>query len=546
MSNEAQTNAFSQFPPNQFLDNGILYSSTRQWLEAQTTGGRRDGIFSKEVWECTNFAEMFALMAREQVKAARKRYIKQAKGRHNIILNGDSYKASHFLQYPPGTTEVYSYIESRGGLYDVAVYAGFQMFAKEYLTVRVTQEMIEEAAEVYEKHRVPFNRAGWQYIVDKLGGKLPISIHSAPEGSVITVKNVLLTIVNTDPNCFWLTSFLETALLRAIWFPTTVASKSFAAKKVIKRFLDLTSDIPEVLLPSRLHDFGARGTSSEESAAIGGIAHMINFEGTDTLSAIRAARKYYSAIMPGFSIPAAEHSTITSWGKEAEVDAYRNMLRQFARPGSYVAVVSDSYDLFNAVDNIWGTELRQHVIDSGATVIIRPDSGNVYTIPVETVERLAEKFGYTINSKGYKVLNHVRVIQGDGIDDEKVIEKILQNLTDAGFATDNIAFGMGGGLLQKVNRDDMKFAMKCSAIKINGEWREVFKDPKTDPGKRSKRGKLALVHEGGWETLPLDGNHWRNSLVETFRNGDLKREYTFDEVREPSVKYLARNLPLAA
>ncbi|RYD61017.1 MAG: nicotinate phosphoribosyltransferase, partial [Verrucomicrobiaceae bacterium] len=290
----------------------------------------------------------------------------------------------------------------------------------------------------------------------------------------------------------------------------------------------------------RLHDFGARGTSSEESAAIGGVAHMINFEGTDTLSAIRAARKYYSAIMPGRSIPAAEHSTITSWGKQSEVDAYRNMLRQFARPGSYVAVVSDSYDLFNAVDNIWGVELRQHVIDSGATVIIRPDSGNVYTIPVETVERLAAKFGYTVNSKGFKVLNHVRVIQGDGIDDEKVIEQILQNLTDAGFATDNIAFGMGGGLLQKVNRDDMKFAMKCSAIKINGEWREVYKDPKTDPNKRSKRGKLALVHEGGWETLPLDGNQWRNELRETYRNGELLHEVTFDQVREPSKKWLAR------
>ncbi|RYD46632.1 MAG: hypothetical protein EOP83_29340, partial [Verrucomicrobiaceae bacterium] len=239
------THAFTQFPPNQFLDNGVLYSSPRQYLEAQTVDGRREGIFPKEVWEAKSFAEMFAIMTRNQVSALRKKYIKQAKGRLNIILNGDSYKASHFLQYPPGTTEVYSYIESRGGLYDVAVFSGLQMFIKEYLTVRVTQEMIEEAADVYERHGVPFNRAGWQYIVDKLDGKLPISIRSAPEGSVIEVKNVLVTIVNTDPNCFWLTSFLETAILRAIWFPTTVASKSFAAKRVIKRFLDLTSDIPE-------------------------------------------------------------------------------------------------------------------------------------------------------------------------------------------------------------------------------------------------------------------------------------------------------------
>ncbi|RYD50652.1 MAG: nicotinate phosphoribosyltransferase, partial [Verrucomicrobiaceae bacterium] len=398
---------------------------------------------------------MFGLLARETVKQARKKAKEDARSRFNIILNGDSYKASHFLQYPENTKQVYSYIESRGGAYDEAVFFGLQMFVKEYLTVRVTMAMVEEAAEVYAKHGVPFNRAGWEYIVREKKGKLPIAIRAVKEGTVVPVKNILVSIVNTDVRCFWLTSFLETALLRAIWFPVTVATRSYEAKRVIKKYLDLTSDIPDILLPSRLHDFGARGTSSEESAGIGGLAHLVNFEGTDTMSALRVARNFYGVEMPGQSIPAAEHSTITSWvsGGKGEVDAYRNMLRQFARPGSFVAVVSDSYDLWNAIDNIWGVELKDHVVNSGATVIIRPDSGDVLTVPVEAVKRLADRFGFTVNGKGFKVLNNVRVIQGDGIDDETVIEAILKNLTEAGFATDNIAFGMGGGLLQKLNRD---------------------------------------------------------------------------------------------
>lgn len=526
-------------PATQYLENGVLFSSPRQYLASLLDDDQSEGdIYTTEMWNAKTFDELWARMARYHVTEVKKRIRAEAKSRYNIILNGDSYKASHFLQYPPGTTEVYSYIESRGGQWDAMVVFGFQAFAKEYLTKRVTMAMVEEAAEVYAKHGVPFNREGWEYIVKSLKGRLPILIKTVKEGTVVPVKNAILTIVNTDPKCFWLTSFLETALLRAIWYPTTVATLSFEAKKVIKAALDTSSDIPDILLPSRLHDFGARGVSSEESAALGGLAHLVNFAGTDTMSALRAGRMFYKCDMAGQSIPAAEHSTITSWGKEGEVEAYRNMLRQFARPGSFVAVVSDSYDLFNAVDNIWGSELKEHVINSGATVIIRPDSGDVRTIPIETIKRLDARFGSTVNGKGYRVLNTVRVIQGDGIDSVDVIRDILAALLDAGYAADNIAFGMGGGLLQKVNRDTMKWAMKCSAIKINGEWRSVYKDPKTDPGKVSKRGRFALVHEGGWETLPLDdikggSNGWRDELHATFRDGELddRRETTFDEVR---------------
>lgn len=450
----------------------------------------------------------------------------------NILLNTDSYKASHTFQYPPGTEYVYSYIESRGGAYDRTVMFGLQIFLKEYLSKPITLADIEEADEFWKAHGEPFYREGWEYILCNHHGNLPVSIKAVPEGTIVPVKNVLVTIVNTDPECWWLPSFLETAILRAVWYPTTVATNSYICKQAILAALEKSSeDLTQVAF--KLHDFGARGVSSQESAAIGGAAHLVNFMGSDTVAGVLAARKYYNEPMAAFSIPAAEHSTMTSWGKSHEIDAYRNMLKLFAKPGALVAVVSDSYDIMNATNNIWGGSLKEEVIKSGATVVVRPDSGDPLTVPVEVVAALAEKFGFTVNSKGYKVLpNCVRVIQGDGITSE-TLPKILDNLLEAGFAADNIAFGMGGGLLQQVNRDTQKFAMKCSAVCINGEWRDVFKAPTSDHGKDSKRGQLALINDGnGWETVPLFGNGFRDNLVQVWREGVLLRDWAFAEVRE--------------
>ncbi|ABC33607.1 Nicotinic acid phosphoribosyltransferase [Hahella chejuensis KCTC 2396] len=453
--------------------------------------------------------------------------------KNSIILNVDSYKTSHYLQYPAGATQVSSYIESRGGAFEKAVFFGLQMFIKEYLTKPITADDIEEAKLVYQAHGVPFNEEGWRYILEKHEGYLPIEIQAAPEGTVMDVKNVMVQVINTDRNCAWLTSYVETALLRAVWYPTTVATVSWSCRNIIKRYLEETADTIEGL-PFKLHDFGARGASSEETAAIGGAAHLVNFMGTDTVSGIMAARRYYGADMAGFSIPAAEHSTITSWGKEAEVDAYANMLDQFAEPGKLVAVVSDSYDLWNAIDNLWGEALKTKIERSGGTLVVRPDSGDPVAIVTETIERLMRKFGFTVNSKGYRVLPAcIRVIQGDGIS-LHTIEAILAAMKARKQSAENIAFGMGGELLQKVNRDTLKFAMKASAICVKGIWRDVYKDPITDQGKRSKKGLLALVKDldGGFQTVRRqDLGNREDQLVTVFRNGDLMKEWTFDEVR---------------
>jgi nicotinamide phosphoribosyltransferase len=460
----------------------------------------------------------------------------------NIILNTDSYKVSMFKQYPVGTTGVYSYIESRGGRYDRTVFFGLQAFIKEYLLEPVTQRDIDIADEILTAHGEPFNRAGWQYILDKHMGYLPVVIRAVPEGTVIPVKNVLATIENTDPECFWLTTWLETALLRASWYPTTVATQSYTIKRVILDYLERTGD-PSTI-DFKLHDFGARGVSSMESAGIGAAAHLVNFMGTDTITGVLFAREYYNAGISGFSIPAAEHSTITSWGRDGEVDAYRNMLTQFARPGTILAVVSDSYDIYNAASKLWGEELRQQVIDSGATVVIRPDSGDPVEVNRRLIEILGEKFGYTVNAKGFKVLNNVRLIQGDGIN-ELTVRSILGAFMAMGWSADNIAFGMGGALLQAVDRDTQKFAMKASSARINGEWVNVVKDPVTDPGKKSKAGRVTLWQSGGefastveqpmnWTDQGI--GPWTEALEEVFRDGKLVKEIDFATVRANAQK----------
>lgn len=456
----------------------------------------------------------------------------------NLILNTDSYKPSHFLQTPKGTRNQFSYIESRGGVYPATVFFGLQSAMKEYLTTPITMADIDEAEVFFKAHGEPFNREGWEYILNNCGGLLPISICAVPEGLVIPTHNVLVTVEATDEHAAWVVSYIETMLLRAVWYGTTVATQSWSIKQVIKEALELTGDPSG--LPFKLHDFGARGVSSFESAGLGGAAHLVNFMGTDTITGILYAMRYYNITeMPAFSIPAAEHSTITPFGREGEVDAYRNMIQQFSKEGSIYAVVSDSYDIYNAVENLWGGVLKDEVIAAKGLLVIRPDSGDPATVVLKVIELIDKKFGSVINSKGFKVLNNVRVIQGDGINQQS-IEDIYGAIISKGYSADNIAFGMGGALLQGINRDTQKFAMKCSAIDVNGTWLDVYKDPITDQGKRSKKGRLRLERKtfgGGYVTL-RDGEFIKTPteqvLVEVFRNGKILKEYTFDEVRANS------------
>jgi nicotinamide phosphoribosyltransferase len=460
----------------------------------------------------------------------------------NIILNVDSYKCSHYLQYPPETKNVSSYIEARGGAYPYTTFFGLQAFLK---TLRpVTLEDIEEAESYIVPHGLPFNKEGWLGIVNHHGGHLPLRIQAVPEGMNLPIRNAVVQVTNTDPRYAWLPSYVETPLLRAVWYPTTVSTRSYWIKQLILQKLRQTG-CDEAAAKFMLHDFGPRGVSSEESAALGGMGHLVNFLGTDNLSALVAARKFYGEHMAGFSIPAAEHSTITSWAaydkKDGEIMAFKHMLDTFLGPDKIVAVVSDSYDIYRACDEYWGTELKDVIEKSGGRLVVRPDSGDPCIVPIECIEKLGAKFGYTLNRLGYKVLPPcIRVIQGDGIN-EGTIDAILCELKSRRWAAENIVFGMGGEMLQTMNRDTQKWAMKASAIKIGDSDRlDVQKDPITDPGKKSKAGRLALVCETGignasFITVPEhELGRRKNYLEDVWVNGELLRDQTFEQVRAQS------------
>ena len=454
--------------------------------------------------------------------------------KENIILLTDAYKMTHWKQYPADTKRVYSYFESRGGKFSKTVFYGLQIMLKKYLEgVVLEQWMIDEADEFCQEvfGADYFNREGWEHILREHGGKLPVEIKAVPEGTKVPYRNVLMTIENTDEKVPWITNFLETILVQ-VWYPTTVATLSAEIKELGERYAEETSD--NDVSPFLLNDFGFRGVSSVESAGIGGSAHLVSFRGTDTLRGITYAQRFYDAGICGNSVMATEHSTTTIYGRENELDAYRAFIK--ACPEGLLSIVSDSFNFFQALE--WfGTELKEEILARGektgfAKFVVRPDSGNPVEMSLEAVKQLDKYFGSTVNSKGYKVLHpKVGVIYGDGINYDS-IKEILSTLKKNKYSIDNIVFGMGGGLLQQVNRDTQKFAFKCSAALRGDEWVDVYKDPITDKGKHSKRGKFKIVNG---KTVPLS-EEGEDMLKTVFLNGDITKAYTFEEVQERAGK----------
>lgn len=471
---------------------------------------------------------------------------------NNICTMSDSYKGTHWLQYPKGTTEVYSYLESRGGKFNNTLFSGLQFQLKKYLVGQVvTEQKIQSAKKLWDAHIGPglFNEKGWRHILEKHNGYLPLRIKAVPEGMSVPTSNVLVTVQNTDPEVPWLTNYVETLLLQ-VWYPITVGTLSREIKKVLVDYLKKTTSLDTEGLKNQvsfmLHDFGYRGCSSVESAGIGGFAHILNFMGTDTIAAIEMAQEYYNTDnILAFFVPASEHSTITSWGEENEVKAFENMLDSY--PTGLVACVSDSFDILRACNDYWGGILRDKIIQRDGRLVIRPDSGD----PVETLRQvfkiLYDKFPGTINDKGFKVLHpNVRVLQGDGVNYESIIE-ILDMMVSEGFSVENIAFGMGGALLQKVDRDTQNFAFKCSHIVIDGKEVDVRKNPieidhngnRVISFKKSKPGKLKLMSRDEqnvvFENL-FTQEHSQNEIGDimntVFENGILLKEWTFEEIRE--------------
>ena len=457
----------------------------------------------------------------------------------NILKLTDSYKFTHWDMMPVDTEASFAYFESRkGAMFDETVFFGLQAIIIENLLGKVvTREKIEDAARLSKAHfgdENRFNRKGWEYILNEFDGCLPVRIKSIPEGTPVTVSNVLMTVENLGgPLTAFLTNHLET-ILSHVWYSSTVATLSRETKKVFKHFLTQTADNLGGI-NFMLHDFGFRGVSSIESAGMGGMGHLVNFLGTDTVIAMDAAMEYYNASLEGlaYSVPASEHSVMTPLGPGGEAKVIGDIIKRF--PKGILALVIDSFGYKNCLANIIGGQFREAVLARDGVLVCRPDSGNPEEVTLECLNILGEKFGFTTNTKGYRVLNpKVRVLWGDGIDLHDV-KNILGAMMVYGWSADNIVFGMGGGLLQKVNRDTQRFAFKSSAQKRGGVWYDVYKNP-TDVSKVSKRGRLALVRtdDGGWATIKeeLLTSSEMNKLVTVFETGKLVNPITFTEIRK--------------
>lgn len=468
---------------------------------------------------------------------------------YNLILDTDSYKiGGHWNMYTDGPGYINSYFECRNGAENPEqVFFGLQMILPKLEGRAVTVEDVEEAAKYCEFHfgnKEAFNYEGWMDIAVRLQGRLPIIIEAVPEGTVVNKSNVLIQIRNTDPKHKWLVGYLETMLSR-IWYPIAVATKSRNVRKIIQNYWDLTSCADQFGINFCLHGFGNRSTTSYDAGGIADLAHLTSFMGTDTVQALKYGKEYYDADLTklAFSVPATEHSIMTFQGPDGEEAVFKSLLEKY--PKGILSVVSDSYDIYKFTSEI-AERNKDAILARDGKLVFRPDSGDPVETTLLVLDNLWEVFGGTTNKKGFKVLNEkVGVLWGDGIDIDG-IGNILYKMFRSGYSAENIVFGMGSAMVQRVNRDTEACAFKACA-KLSDQriasWIDVFKDPITAGDdstftKKSKRGVLSLLKtDDEYQTVRRNSITAEDDvLVPVYTNGTIVKKYTFDEVRENVIK----------
>lgn len=477
----------------------------------------------------------------------------------NPFLLTDYYKVGHVFQYPPHTTLVYSNLtprKSRLKEIDEMVFFGLQYFIKEYLLDYFNDNFFKQPK---EKVMADYKRR----IVTSLGahlpsyehlenlhdlGYLPVEIKALPEGSRVPMRVPCLTIVNTLPEFYWLTNFLETILSAIIWQPCTSATIAYEYRKVLDRYGDETG-MPAAFIQWQGHDFSFRGMSSLESAVISGMGHLLSFTGTDTIPAIDALEKYYHADankeLIGGSVAATEHSVMCSGSKDGELETFKRLITE-VYPTGIVSIVSDTWDLWKVCTE-YLSALKETVLKRDGKVVIRPDSGDPVKIicgdpngktEVErkgVVELLWDVFGGTTTEKGYKLLDsHIGAIYGDSINLERA-HAICEGLKQKGFAS-QVVFGIGSYTYQFNTRDTFGMAMKATYVEVEGEGRDIFKNPITDDGtKKSATGLLQVKKDKGKYVL-VDKVSWneeqKSELKTVYKDGKLIKEYSLAEIRK--------------
>lgn len=457
---------------------------------------------------------------------------------YNPILDTDSYKLSHEYLYPNDLTKVYSYAESRGGKYPATLQFGLQAFVKRLVENPVTMAHIEEAKDFAFGHGLPFNADHWQLIVDHHGGYLPLEIKAAPEGLLIPTSNALVTVVNTDRVVPALTSNRETPLLRQVWYAQTAATRLFYMKQRIATEFEGTAEdgVKNPALDFALLDFMSRGATSYQANEIAGGAYLAFFKGSDSMPAVRWTNHYYDSPMSGFSVIASEHSVTTAWGEGRDRELTRMRQAIAATPeGGILSDVIDTWNCFTTA--MYWAELKDELRAKNITLVLRPDSGKISDVLPTLIGAVRTAWGTRANSKGFDVFDGVKILWGDGINELTCIEafKIARSL---GVSAESIMVGSGGGIAQVgIDRDTCKFAFKASAIERQDgptfNWEAVSKEPVTDPGKRSKRGrfKLHFDRDEGYSTIPFTDE--RSDVLRTiYKNGELFNMESIDTIRE--------------
>ncbi len=476
----------------------------------------------------------------------------------NPFLLTDYYKVGHVFQYPAKTELVYSNLTPRSSrLKDVdeMVFFGLQYFLKEYLVNYFNQNFFNQPLEKVMadyKRRIKTSIGDlptYEHIqnLHKLG-YLPIEIKALPEGSKVPMKVPCLTVVNTKAEFYWLTNFLETLLSAIVWQPCTSATIAYTYRKLLNNYAKKTGMTAE-FVQWQGHDFSFRGMSSLETAILSGMGHLLSFTGTDTIPAIDALEQYYHANadteLIGGSVAATEHSVMCSGSKDGELETFKRLITE-VYPNGIVSIVSDTWDLWK-VCTAYLPALKNDILARDGKVVIRPDSGNPVKIICGNpdgkteaerkgvVELLWDVFGGTITDKGYKMLDpHIGAIYGDSINIERATA-ICETLMAKGFAT-QVVFGIGSFTYQYNTRDTFGTAMKATYVVIDGEGREIFKNPITDDGtKKSATGLLQVKKENGKYVL-YDKVTWEqekdSELKTVFKDGKIIKEFTLNEIRE--------------
>lgn len=476
----------------------------------------------------------------------------------NPLLLTDFYKIGHPFQYPKGTTLVYANLTPRKSRIENCnemVFFGLQYFIKEYLIGYFNDNFFNRDKEVViseYKRRIQTSLGTdlptYEHIEHLHDlGYLPIEIKALTEGSKVPMRVPCLTIVNTIPEFYWLTNFIETLLSATVWQACTSATIANKYRELLDHHAEITG-MPQEFVQWQGHDFSFRGMSSLESAVLSGMGHLLSFTGTDTIPAISALEEYYNANanneLIGGSVAATEHSVMCAGSKDGEIETFKRLITE-VYPNGIVSIVSDTWDLWKVCKE-YLTELKYIVLARDGKVVIRPDSGDPILIICGNpdgkteaerkgvVELLWDIFGGTITDKGYKLLDsHIGAIYGDSITLNRA-DEICTNLRNKGFAS-QVVFGIGSYTYQYNTRDTFGTAMKATFVVVDGEGREIFKNPITDDGtKKSATGLLQVTQEAGTffladkVTLEVEKT---GELQTVFKDGKLIKDLSLSEIR---------------